>query len=182
MHARAAQIRSAVGGERFDAYEFRGRVSAGRRMNRPWRTAPRLKTTVVFNGDTDPCVSYEGTREAVRAVGYEQLPGGEAASIPHHTTPRFFKHEPRLVSFHKAVHRQLQQHTCLTSMMPQVERLKSKRVKAAAAFIVVCIERRRAPARRCAAPLLLQRHRRASVPVGREAVTLRPRSRRGPRG
>lgn len=38
--------------------------------------APRLKTTIVFNGDTDPCVSYEGTREAVRAVGYEQLPGG----------------------------------------------------------------------------------------------------------
>lgn len=38
--------------------------------------APRLKNTVVFNGDTDPCVSYEGTREAVRAVGFEQLPGG----------------------------------------------------------------------------------------------------------
>ena len=38
--------------------------------------APRLQNTIVFNGDTDPCVSYEGTREAIKAVGYEQLPGG----------------------------------------------------------------------------------------------------------
>mmetsp|Transcript_16028 Transcript_16028/g.39039 ORF Transcript_16028/g.39039 Transcript_16028/m.39039 type:complete len:215 (+) Transcript_16028:293-937(+) len=53
--------------------------------------APRLKTTIVFNGDTDPCVSYEGTREAVRVVGYAQLPGGaqrpyffNATEVPLH--------------------------------------------------------------------------------------------------
>ena len=39
--------------------------------------APRLPgPTIVFNGDTDPCVSYEGTREAVRAVGFAGLAGG----------------------------------------------------------------------------------------------------------
>ena len=38
--------------------------------------APRLDTTIVFNGDTDPCVSYEGTREAVRSIGLGQTPGG----------------------------------------------------------------------------------------------------------
>lgn len=38
--------------------------------------APRLDTTIVFNGDTDPCVSYEGTREAVRSIGFGQTPGG----------------------------------------------------------------------------------------------------------
>lgn len=38
--------------------------------------APRLKRTLVFNGDTDPCVSYEGTREAVRRVGFAELGGG----------------------------------------------------------------------------------------------------------
>jgi len=32
--------------------------------------APRLSRTVVFNGDTDPCVSYEGTREAIGKVGF----------------------------------------------------------------------------------------------------------------
>ena len=32
------------------------------------RVAPQLRTTLVFNGDTDPCVSYEGTREAVASV------------------------------------------------------------------------------------------------------------------
>lgn len=38
--------------------------------------APRLKTTIVFNGDTDPCVSYEGTREAIKAVGLPRIAGG----------------------------------------------------------------------------------------------------------
>merc|ERR1719247_2687248 len=32
--------------------------------------APRLRKTVVFNGDTDPCVSYEGTRRAIERVGF----------------------------------------------------------------------------------------------------------------
>jgi cathepsin A (carboxypeptidase C) len=38
--------------------------------------APRLATTIVFNGDTDPCVSYEGTRTAIEKVGFGVLPGG----------------------------------------------------------------------------------------------------------
>jgi cathepsin A (carboxypeptidase C) len=38
--------------------------------------APRLTTTIVFNGDVDPCVSYEGTRTAIEKVGFPILPGG----------------------------------------------------------------------------------------------------------
>jgi cathepsin A (carboxypeptidase C) len=38
--------------------------------------APRLATTIVFNGDTDPCVSYEGTRTAIEKVGFNILTGG----------------------------------------------------------------------------------------------------------
>jgi len=38
--------------------------------------APKLKTTIVFNGDTDPCVSYEGTRIAIERVNFAVLPGG----------------------------------------------------------------------------------------------------------
>jgi len=38
--------------------------------------APKLKTTIVFNGDVDPCVSYEGTRTAIEKVGFGVLPGG----------------------------------------------------------------------------------------------------------
>ena len=35
--------------------------------------APRLDGSVlVFNGDTDPCVSYEGTRDAIRDVGFAE--------------------------------------------------------------------------------------------------------------
>jgi serine carboxypeptidase-like clade 1 len=37
---------------------------------------PRLKTTIVYNGDTDPCVSYEGTRTAMKRVGFDELDGG----------------------------------------------------------------------------------------------------------
>lgn len=40
------------------------------------RIAPKLSTTIVFNGDTDPCVSYEGTRTAIEKVGFDVLPGG----------------------------------------------------------------------------------------------------------
>jgi len=32
--------------------------------------APRLKITVVYNGDSDPCVTYEGTRIAIGQVGF----------------------------------------------------------------------------------------------------------------
>lgn len=38
--------------------------------------APRLRTTIVFNGDTDPCVSYEGTRDAIKSVGFDVISGG----------------------------------------------------------------------------------------------------------
>ena len=41
------------------------------------KLAPLLPgKVVVFNGDTDPCVSYEGTREAIRKVGFYELTGG----------------------------------------------------------------------------------------------------------
>jgi len=40
------------------------------------RIAPRLARTIVFNGDTDPCVSYEGTRTAIERIGLDVLPGG----------------------------------------------------------------------------------------------------------
>lgn len=40
------------------------------------KIAPKMTTTIVFNGDTDPCVSYEGTRTAIERVGFEILPGG----------------------------------------------------------------------------------------------------------
>jgi len=46
--------------------------------------APKLAKTIVFNGDTDPCVSYEGTRSAIEKVGFAVLPGG-------HYRPWFFE-------------------------------------------------------------------------------------------
>ena len=40
--------------------------------------APQLPgRLLVYNGDADPCVSYEGTRRAVRRVGFRVLPGGD---------------------------------------------------------------------------------------------------------
>jgi len=39
--------------------------------------APLMRTTIVFNGDTDPCVSYEGTRRAIEKVGFPVAEGGE---------------------------------------------------------------------------------------------------------
>lgn len=38
--------------------------------------APQLEATIVFNGDVDPCVSYEGTRQAIEEVGFDVVPGG----------------------------------------------------------------------------------------------------------
>ena len=32
--------------------------------------------TIIYNGDTDPCVSYEGTRTAVKRIGIDELDGG----------------------------------------------------------------------------------------------------------
>ena len=36
----------------------------------------RACRVLIFNGDADPCVSYEGTRRAVRKIGYRQKAGG----------------------------------------------------------------------------------------------------------
>ena len=38
--------------------------------------APKLKYTVVYNGNTDPCVSYEGTRTAIERVDFKDVKGG----------------------------------------------------------------------------------------------------------
>mmetsp|Transcript_27957 Transcript_27957/g.31408 ORF Transcript_27957/g.31408 Transcript_27957/m.31408 type:complete len:726 (+) Transcript_27957:93-2270(+) len=37
---------------------------------------PHLSRTWIYNGDTDPCVSYEGTREAVKQILFDELDGG----------------------------------------------------------------------------------------------------------
>jgi serine carboxypeptidase-like clade I len=36
----------------------------------------KLHTTYIYNGDTDPCVSYEGTRIAVKQIGFDEIDGG----------------------------------------------------------------------------------------------------------
>lgn len=53
--------------------------------------APRLERTIVFNGDTDPCVSYEGTRTAIEKVGFEVIDG-------HEYRPWFYNHTKADVS------------------------------------------------------------------------------------
>jgi serine carboxypeptidase-like clade 1 len=40
------------------------------------KLAPQLDGIFVYNGDTDPCVSYEGTRTAIARVGFPELDGG----------------------------------------------------------------------------------------------------------
>jgi len=37
---------------------------------------PKLERTWIYNGDTDPCVSYEGTRLAVKQIQLNELDGG----------------------------------------------------------------------------------------------------------
>jgi serine carboxypeptidase-like clade 1 len=37
---------------------------------------PKLHTTYIYNGDTDPCVSYEGTRLAVKQIAFDEVDGG----------------------------------------------------------------------------------------------------------
>lgn len=37
---------------------------------------PQLDRTWIYNGDTDPCVSYEGTRLAVKQIQIDELDGG----------------------------------------------------------------------------------------------------------
>ena len=40
------------------------------------KIAPLLDIVWVYNGDTDPCVSYEGTRTAIKRVGFAEIDGG----------------------------------------------------------------------------------------------------------
>lgn len=40
------------------------------------KLAPKLKSIWIYNGDTDPCVSYEGTRTAVKRIGFPEIDGG----------------------------------------------------------------------------------------------------------
>lgn len=40
------------------------------------KIAPKLTSVWVYNGDTDPCVSYEGTRTAIERVGFPEVDGG----------------------------------------------------------------------------------------------------------
>jgi serine carboxypeptidase-like clade 1 len=37
---------------------------------------PKLDCTWIYNGDTNPCVSYEGTRLAVKQIGIDEVDGG----------------------------------------------------------------------------------------------------------
>ena len=61
----------------------------------------------VFNGDTDACVSYEGTRTAIEKVGFGILPGGAGLSqmtqmiisvVFAYQTPCFLRGDFRWVS------------------------------------------------------------------------------------
>lgn len=40
------------------------------------KIAPKLTSVWVYNGSTDPCVSYEGTRTAIERVGFPEVEGG----------------------------------------------------------------------------------------------------------
>ncbi len=61
----------------YDACNWDGDAIVGPSMIDFYRNiAPRLQTTLVYNGDTDPCVSYEGTRTAILRVGFAELDGG----------------------------------------------------------------------------------------------------------
>ena len=37
---------------------------------------PQLERTWIYNGDTDPCLSYEGTRKAVKQIMLDEIDGG----------------------------------------------------------------------------------------------------------
>mmetsp|Transcript_4896 Transcript_4896/g.10821 ORF Transcript_4896/g.10821 Transcript_4896/m.10821 type:complete len:678 (+) Transcript_4896:398-2431(+) len=53
---------------------------------------PMLDRVWIYNGDTDPCVSYEGTREAVKQILIEELDGGSYR-------PWFYKQEAASLEF-----------------------------------------------------------------------------------
>ena len=60
------------------------------------KIVPALEQSVwVYNGDTDPCVSYEGTRTAIKRVGFPELDGGGYR-------PWFFNHSATTMDVLKA--------------------------------------------------------------------------------
>jgi serine carboxypeptidase-like clade 1 len=52
--------------------------------------APRLERIVVFNGDADPCVSYEGTLKAMYKVGFPVVPGGDYRPVSYYLRRNIF--------------------------------------------------------------------------------------------
>lgn len=63
--------------KQYDACNWNENAIVGSSMIEFYRNiAPRLQTTLVYNGDTDPCVSYEGTRTAILRVGFAEVDGG----------------------------------------------------------------------------------------------------------
>jgi len=56
------------------------------------KIVPNLGITYVYNGDSDPCVSYEGTRTAVKRVGFNELDGGSYR-------PWFYNETPATIEF-----------------------------------------------------------------------------------
>jgi hypothetical protein len=47
---------------------------------------------IIYNGNTDPAISYEGTRTAVKAIGYPEMDGGSYR-------PWFYNHTNTSISF-----------------------------------------------------------------------------------
>ena len=63
------------------------------------KLAKKLKRILVLNGDTDPCVSYEGTRKAIANVGFPVIEGGSYRAYFFYATAtdiRFLEEKPLL--------------------------------------------------------------------------------------
>lgn len=67
---------------------------------------PLLDRTWIYNGDTDPCLSYEGTREAVKSILIDELDGGsyrpwfynQSATSIEFLAEKSIKYGPNLVA------------------------------------------------------------------------------------
>jgi serine carboxypeptidase-like clade 1 len=60
----------------YDACNSRSKPGALSMIDFYRKIVPRLKVVWVYNGDTDPCLSYEGTRTAIKRIGFQELDGG----------------------------------------------------------------------------------------------------------
>lgn len=82
----------------YDACNWSGKVSGPSMIEFYRKIAPELDVVWVYNGDTDPCVSYEGTRTAIKRVGFPEVDGGSYR-------PWFYEHKrvPLKVLSEKAV-------------------------------------------------------------------------------